>query len=550
MLHRVARVASEIVHYGGNAAQRARWKVIRQDFKAFASRFARIADGVPEGDAAKSAWMISSMSTVWGIKMEGLLSLALRTRGFKPTAIYLNHDPWSPRYHSILGLRDSIYFTPSPLNGKANPSPAIRAFIQSKPKTSELLQFEFDHVAIGRIALSNYLTRNKFSRFDLSDPATLQEIESDLSLSMQRVVAARELVNRSRPKLALLLEKGLSPMAELFGVCIDAGIPVVQYCGSHLSNSYVLKRYSRSNRYQHPFSLDPATWQKVKVMPWSPDHETSLMEEFAEAYQQGSWFKRKFLHQGKQIKSAAEVRKQLGLDPSRKTAVIFSHVLWDATFFYGEGLFENYEEWLLETVKAACANTTVNWIIKLHPDLVWKLKYENHTGELRDTIAIRSSVGRLPDHVKLVLPDTDISSYSFFEITDYCLTVRGTIGIEMACHGVPVITAGTGRYSGLGFTVDSKDRVEYLERIAHIEDQPAMTPTEVELARRFGHALFRMRPWAATTFEVVKSSLDKVSQVLDDNVEIRATTYPEIATAPDLRQFAEWVDSSAVDYFP
>lgn len=549
MLHRVARVASEVVHYGGNAGKRARWKIIRQDFKAFSRRFARIAQGAPEGDASRSAWMISSMSTVWGIKMEGILSLALRTRGFTPTAIYLNHDPWSPRYHAVLGLRDSIYFTPSPFAGKPQPSPAITAFIQGQPGVSQLLQFEFDNVAIGRIALSNYLTRNKFSRFDLSDPVTLQEIENDLSLSMHRVIAARALVKRARPKIALLLEKGLSPMAELFGVCIDEGIPVVQYCGSHLSNSYVLKRYSRSNRYQHPFSLDPATWEKVKAMPWSPAHEASLMAEFAAAYQQGTWFKRKFLHQGKQIKSADEVRKQLGLDPSRKTAVIFSHVLWDATFFYGEGLFENYEEWLLQTVKAACANTRVNWIIKLHPDLVWKLKYENHTGELRDTIAIRSSVGHLPDHVKLVLPDTDISSYSFFEITDYCLTVRGTIGIEMACHGIPVITAGTGRYSGLGFTVDSKDRTEYLERIARIETEPAMTPRAIELARRFGHALFKMRPWAATTFEVVKSSLEKVSQVLDDNVELHATSYAEIIAAPDLRQFAEWVDSTAVDYF-
>ena len=41
------------------------------------------------------------------------------------------------------------------------------------------------------------------------------------------------------------------------------------------------------------------------------------------------------------------------LDPERKTAAIFSHILYDATFFYGESLFADYEEWLVEAVRAA-----------------------------------------------------------------------------------------------------------------------------------------------------------------------------------------------------
>ena len=33
-----------------------------------------------------------------------------------------------------------------------------------------------------------------------------------------------------------------------------------------------------------------------------------------------------------------------------------------------------------------------------------------------------------------------------FKVIDYGITVRGTIGIELPCFGIPVITAGTGRY--------------------------------------------------------------------------------------------------------
>ena len=47
----------------------------------------------------------------------------------------------------------------------------------------------------------------------------------------------------------------------------------------------------------------------------------------------------------------------------------------------------------------------------------------------------------------------------FFQNIDFALTVRGTVGCELACYGVPVITAGTGRYSHQGFTVDPSKRI-------------------------------------------------------------------------------------------
>lgn len=82
----------------------------------------------------------------------------------------------------------------------------------------------------------------------------------------------------------------------------------------------------------------------VKKMPWSPELDNEILDSLEEGYRLGTWFNRKFLLQGKQIKNTDEVRKQLGLDLSKKTAVVFSHVLWDATFFYGKNLFEDYEK--------------------------------------------------------------------------------------------------------------------------------------------------------------------------------------------------------------
>ena len=47
--------------------------------------------------------------------------------------------------------------------------------------------------------------------------------------------------------------------------------------------------------------------------------------------------------------------------------MIFNHIFWDGTFFYGEDVFSTYREWFLETIKVAHKNKNIHWIIKPHP---------------------------------------------------------------------------------------------------------------------------------------------------------------------------------------
>lgn len=527
-------------------AERERHAILARDLRESRQAFGRLADGAPEGDPRKTAWLVCSFPTVWGYKFEGVLSLALREKGFAPQPVHLYRDLWARRYHGIFSLGPGRLFRAAKRDTLASQALAAQ-FVDGPRQVSHLLSLTYDGVMAGRIALSNHLNRHKFAALNLRDEATVSSIARDLVAIASHVDAASALVAADRPSIVLMLEKGVTPMAELFGVCVREGIPVVQYAGAQRTDAYALKRYSAANVTAHPFSLDPSTWARVLEMPWSGADEDAIMGELEAGYRDGTWFNRKFLQSAKRIKQVEEVRAQLGLDRAKKTAVIFSHVLWDATFFYGDGLFEDYETWLIESVRAAAANPRLNWVVKLHPDLVWKLKYEGHTGELRDLLSIRAGVGQLPDHVKIVMPDTDLSTFSFFAVTDYCVTVRGTIGIEMACHGVPVITGGTGRYSGLGFTVDSASAAEYLGRLAALDAEPPMTAEARTRARRYAHAVFRQRPWHLRSFQTVKS-IDMVGHPLDHNLLPHVRTYDELVAAPDMRAFASWVDSTAVDY--
>jgi hypothetical protein len=427
----------------------------------------------------------------------------------------------------------------------------VQNILSQSPSFRLFYDLRYRNVYIGRHVLSSVLRRLQRGSIEFSDPDVLELLKRLLPMAMQSVKAAELILNKIQPQIVLFNERGYTPYGEIFDVAVNHGINTIQWGQSYRIDAIVFKRYTEKNRDIHQFSLSPDSWRLVQRMPWTDRENAELMKKLKEGYEQGTWFSRKYLHVGKKLKSALEVREQLCLDPTKKTAVIFSHVLWDATFFYGVNLFDDYEQWLVETVRVACANPSINWVVKVHPDYVWKMKRVGDSAKPGDLIALSAKIGQLPDHIKVLEPDTDISTFSLFDVTDYCLTVRGTIGIEMSCFGIPVFTAGTGRYSNLGFTIDSSSREDYLAKLEHIQDFPRLTPEETLLAKKHAYALFMIRPCKFQTVGIEQMSFYQLGHPLDHNVIIRADSFSDIMGAEDLRIFADWaVDSQEIDFLP
>jgi len=233
----------------------------------------------------------------------------------------------------------------------------------------------------------------------------------------------------------------------------------------------------------------------------------------------------------------ARLRERLDLDPSKKTAFIFPHILWDATFFWGKCLFADYEEWFVETVRTACANDRVKWVIKVHP-ANQRIREGGSLGcESAEIVALRR-FGKLPPHIVMIPPESEISTYSLFRVMDYCITVCGTVGMEAARLGIPVLTGGTGPYDNKGFTVDSNTREEYLEKLRNIEDIRPLSSAQRELAERFAYASFLMCPWHAKSVTLrYLPNTQKFMYQGQVNIKSREAWY----TADDLRAFADWI---------
>jgi len=515
------------------------------DYYSFKRKYGFLAQGDSLADPAKKVLVVSLTDWIAQVKAEATLAKALQLRGYTPIVVTRRSYGLAVKYFRVFGYDRFVFFDQLLQQIPAKPviSEAERILSEGLSFQS-ILNLQYRNVNVGRHVLSSITRALLRSTVQFSDPQVQELVRQLLPNAMLAVRGAELLLDRVRPQIALFLEKGYTPYGEIFDLAVNREINTIQWVHSHRSDALILKRYARENQHIHPFSISGQSWKSIQRIPWTARREAELMQEIRGRYEEGTWFNRKYLHVGKKLKNPTEVREQLGLDSTRKLAVIFSHVLWDATFFFGENLFDDYEQWLLETVKAACANPATNWVVKVHPDYVWKMKQLGERAKPRDLIALGAEIGDLPEHIKVLEPDTDISTFSLFPVTDYCVTVRGTIGIEMACFGIPVFTAGTGRYSGLGFTIDSHTREDYLAKLRHIQNFPRLSREQILLAKKHAYGLFRIRPYKFQTFEMVQMPLNRLGHPLDHNVVIRAKCFRDIVEAQDLKTFSEWAANS------
>lgn len=519
------------------------------DLMRFRRRHEDVLRAVQAPPDAPRVLIVSLSDHVHQLKLEGVLAKAFQLAGVRPVVLVPDGSRWAPRYFRAFGVDDFAYPARHRRPEHAQlVADEARAFFAAGVDAQRLKAFTYRGAHVGIQTLSSISRVLQQGRVRLGDPAVREQLEAILPEAMATVHAAEELLDDVRPEIVLFLEKSYAGFGSLYDVALARDLNVIQYAaaGIHWRDALLVKRYTEETRRLHPASVADDTWERIVAEPWTDEREQALRREFDLRYGEGEKHPDAGLQEGKRIKSAEEVRAQLDLRPGRKLAVVYSHVLWDANMFYGDDLFEDQETWLVETVRAACANPEVDWVVKLHPANLYKAESGR---ELNDEVAIREAVGELPAHVRLLRPETDINTYSLFAVSDYGITIRGTIGIEVPCFGIPMLTAGTGRFSGKGFTIDSATAGEYLERLRTIHELPPPTQEETELAKRYAYALFRLRPLAFTSFRSHFEPYARLSHPLGQNLELTARSVEELRRAPDLNAFGAWaLDRRQLDW--
>lgn len=477
-------------------------------------------------------------------KEEAFLAKALQVYGKECFILLYDKSP-SEKYYKLFGINNFIYLAPYLLSYKDILSmEEIEDILKDVKTFDHLLNLKYQDVKVGKYVCSTMMRRMFSGNLDINDKFIYSQIKADINQAISTVYAARDIYNVINPDTTMFLERGYTPFGEFFDLSLQRGLNTIQWNGCHRDDAFVFKRYNLKNKDKHPSSLSAKTWQTIRALPWDDSLRYETEKELYKNYSSGGWFSEVGTQFDTKIIDRNSLLEQLGLDQNKKIAVIFSHIFWDATFFWGEDLFQDYREWFIETIKQAVTNENIQWIVKLHPANNLKMKRSRFSGEMPEISSIKEEIGHLPDHIKILMPTTQINTYSLFSIMDYCLTVRGTIGIEAAFFGIPVLTAGTGRYDGLGFTIDSGTIEEYLEKIKMLHKVPRMNKEQINLAQRFAFGTFILRPFCFDTMKLhyhKERARDKLTVTFD------LERGQSIVNNKDLKEFGQWAVNSALD---
>jgi len=508
--------------------------------------FRRIAARLPKPENGSLLIVSGRGMNVLLAQIWTVFSLAVRIHGYHGAVLTTRSQKLLNRYFSLLGL-ELIYL--DDWIGEATPlaSTEIEKDIEAAATFEDFRNIRYRNAPVGQIALSTYSRHRGTGVIDLNRADVRAYVVDWVRRISHGIDVAERMFDRYNVRLLFFTEVFMEEYGAFYYAALNRALNITRFAGTVRDDAIICQHLTKDNDRIHHSSLSPSSWERIRQLPYSDRIDAALHQNFMDRYGQ-KWRRSKRNHPNTHILSPQEARAQLGIAPDRKVAVIYSHILYDTLFFFGTDLFKDYSEWLIETVRVACANPNIDWLIKVHPSNLWRGEFDTLLkGKYEEERLLEDAFGALPPHVRIIPADTQINPYTWFQLADYGITVRGTSGLEMAALGKTVITAGTGRYEGNGFTLDPRTADEYRDLLHQLPNIVPQTQKQIELAKRYAYAIFMLKPFTMTSLRPRLRTGISEMRGSDDLIqccrEFEGDNLPS-----DLNRFSTWVmDPSNLD---
>ena len=220
-----------------------------------------------------------------------------------------------------------------------------------------------------------------------------------------------------------------------------------------------------------------------------------------------------------------KIVKKFNFDKFDKTYVIYPNVPWDIGLLKADAVFDSIYSWVKYTIELFLDKPNLLLIVKVHPS---ELRVMESKYTVKDYIDDKFK--NLPDNVKIIPPDTSISPYALFPFIDVGIVYNGTVGLEMAIKGIPVIAAGNAHYGKKGISYDIKSKKDY-EKILFSDLKPKENQENFAKIYAYFHFIKKFQPrpymtnksfleirWNVNSLEDLMPGKDKIIDHLSNYV--------------------------------
>jgi len=523
------------------------YRFYSESLETYKAVLSKISQYSPSGPKESLLIMAGKSMNISWLQIWVVFGAYFQIKGHKVFAITSHENPIQNLYLKIFGF-ELFFLEDMGIENEVVPS-QILVDISKLSTFRDFKEYEYLGIPLGKMALSTFSRLRASGIMDLENSESKKEVSYWVERLYKTWVVASRLYDVKNISMMFYTEVFMEEYGAFYYAAILKNLNIVRFAGTIRDNAIVVQHLNRESDRTHFSSISKKTWNEIVSKPISEVIDSELEENFSDRYG-NRWALSSRNQPNTRIMPLSEARRLLGVSDKEIIAVIYSHILYDTLFFNGEDIFENYADWLVQSVRAACMNKKVRWFIKIHPSNLWRGELEHfHKGKYEEVRLIEEYIGQLPPHVTLVYPDTPISPYTWLKIADFGITVRGTSGIELGALGKAVITAGSGRYEDIGFTINSNSVDEYLSILLKVPDISTPTDREYEIARRFAYATFCMKPFTLDfLLPKVKAGKKKIFNS-DDLIYLANFSKDENLLPKSLERFYTWsLNKKEVDF--
>ena len=326
-----------------------------------------------------------------------------------------------------------------------------RRLLAQTTTPADVLRWHLPHGVPADFVYDGILKRRRSASVDPDDRRLVGYVVEALA----SIAAAEALLDSDRFELVLLSHAVNFQFAALAWIAVSRGIPVVLLCGN-----YGVPRFAK---LVEPSDLyDTTDRPKAADLDALPEARQGALAAIGSAYLEKRLGGRTddmgaryaFQKASARVTRAALVER-FGWDPDRPVVGVYASNWFDFPHPCGMTHFRDFLDWTQATLSVAQRQRRVNWLFKAHPCDQW---YGGVTlSDLRPPLDASG-------HVQLV--PIDWNGSAVLHAMDAVITYHGTVGIEAAAAGKPVLVADRGWYHDAGFVTWPQSREEYLDALA------------------------------------------------------------------------------------
>jgi hypothetical protein len=270
------------------------------------------------------------------------------------------------------------------------------------------------------------------------------------------------LIERTNPQAVVLFNGQTFPEAVVYWLAELRGVRTI----THEVSMYPLSGF---------FTTGQAT---ALPMPMEENFELSPMENMRLDELMQTRYMGKFSMAG--IRFFPEIK---GLDESfqqkaagfKSIVPIFTNVIFDTTQQHSNAFFPDMFTWLDRVLEVIKKHPETLFIVRAHPD-------EIRAGKVSlESVAMwveRTAASGLSNFI-FIAPDEYISSYELIRIAKFIMIYNSTIGLESSIMGIPVLCAGSARFTDFGTVFfPSSENAYFLQLEKFLSDDNIEIPPE------------------------------------------------------------------------